>query len=248
MVFLSKLRALQRMRLLVLCGFLFLLIGCATRAKNQDVEVRVPNEVWWASVVQSSPKDIRNLAEVRARFKKVYPGNFTLGFAKTDEINAYASIQKDATYVIFTDAFVREFGSDSDALAVVLGHELAHHYLGHTQPGYRDNRDFAVEASSHTFGLIASYFIPFGGLIVGNAVRAVGRGYDRDEERAADLKGMEWAMAAGYSPCGSYRFSNRLQHLSSKNSLAILSTHPGDEERKENAIKFAQANGLQDCR
>lgn len=247
MAFHSKLIFFQRLKYLGLCSVLFLLIGCATHPKNQDVVVNVPNDAWWASVAQTGPKDMRNLAEVRARFKKIYPGSFALAFAKTEEINAYASLQKDTTYVIFTDAFMHEFGSDSDALAVVLGHELAHHYLGHTQPGYRDNRDFAVEASSHTFGLIASYFIPFGGLIVGNAVRAVGRGYDRDEERAADLKGMEWAMAAGYSPCGSYRFSNRLQQLGTKSAIAILSTHPGDEERKENASRFAQANGLQGC-
>jgi predicted Zn-dependent protease len=58
---------------------------------------------------------------------------------------------------------------------------------------------------------------------------------------------MEWAYKAGYSPCGSYRFANKLNYMSEGASLTSLSTHPGNNERMENALAFVQLKNIPSC-
>ena len=132
-------------------------------------------------------------------------------------------------------------------MATVMGHELAHHQLGHTQADYAKNRDAAVDATSQALGMIASYFIPFSGLIVGNAAKGVGLTFSRNDERSADEMGMQWAMQAGFSPCGSYRFAAKMNSLGEGAAIPFLSTHPGNNERMENAELNAQSKRAAPC-
>jgi predicted Zn-dependent protease len=237
--------ALRTALLILLTAFL---VACSSSGKK-PLSVRVPNEVWWQTAGSSpatSASD-KNLAAVRQKMQTVVPFSFTVGFADSTEINAYADLRDKQRYVIFTAGFMREFGSDPDVLASVLGHELAHHQLGHTQPGYAKNRDVTVNVASQALGMIASYFVPFSGLVVGNAAKGAGLSFSRDDERAADLQGMQWAQQAGYSACGSYRFATTMNALGEGASFAFLSTHPGNAERMQNAEAFVQNNWAAPC-
>jgi predicted Zn-dependent protease len=211
-----------------------LLIACSSSGKK-PLSVQVPNEVWWqnASSSPATSASDKNLAAVRQKMQTVVPFSFTVGFADSTEINAYADLHDKQRYVIFTAGFMREFGSDPDVLASVLGHELAHHQL--------------VNVASQALGMIASYFVPFSGLVVGNAAKGAGLSFSRDDERAADLQGMQWAQQAGYSACGSYRFATTMNALGEGASLAFLSTHPGNAERMKNAETFVQNNRAAPC-
>ena len=223
---------------ILLTTFLF---ACSSAGKK-PLSVQVPNEVWWQSA-SSSPaasSSEKNLAAVRQKMMKTVPFPFTVGIADSIEINAYADLQDKQRYVIFTSGFIREFGGDPDVLASVLGHELAHHQLGHTLPDYAKNRDATIDVASQALGVIASYFIPFSGLVVGNAAKGMGLTWSRNDERSADEMGMQWAMQAGYSPCGSYRFAAQMNALGEGAAITFLSTHPGNNERMTNADRFAQ--------
>jgi predicted Zn-dependent protease len=224
------------------------LVACTSSGK-QPLSANVPNEVWWQTAGSSTAASAsdKNLAAVRQKMQNVVPFSFTIGFADSTEINAYADLQNKQRYVIFTTGFIREFGNDPDVLASVLGHELAHHQLGHTQPGYAKNRDTGINVASQALGVIASYFIPFSGLVVGNVAKGAGLSFSRDDERAADLQGMQWAQQAGYSACGSYRFATTMNALGEGASLAFLSTHPGNAERMQNAEAFVQNNRAAPC-
>ena len=213
------------------------------------MEVQIPNEAWWQAANQSSRASTseKNLAMVRQRMAKTVPFPFVVGLTDSTEINAYAELQNNQRYIIFTNGFIAQFGDDPDVLASVMGHELAHHQLGHTQADYGKNRDLLVSATSQALGMIASYFVPFSGLVVGNAAKGAGLSFNRDDERAADLQGMQWAQQAGYSPCGSYRFAAKMNALGEGATLAFLSTHPGNDERMENAMQFAQTNRAASC-
>jgi hypothetical protein len=59
--------------------------------------------------------------------------------------------------------------------------------------------------------------------------------------------GMQWAMQAGYSPCGSYRFAAKMNALGEGASIPFLSTHPGNTERMENADLYAQNKKAASC-
>lgn len=225
-----------------------LLFACSS-ANKKPLSVQIPNEVWWqntsASPVANSSE--KNLAAVRQKMQKVVPFTFTVGFADSSEINAYADLQGNQRYILFTSGFINQFGNDPDVLAAVMGHELAHHQLGHTQADYAKGRDAAIDVTSQALGMIASYFIPFSGLVVGNAAKSVGLSFSRDDERTADKQGMQWAEQAGYSACGSYRFAAKMNALGEGASIAFLSTHPGNDERMENASQYVQTNRAALC-
>ncbi len=223
-----------------------LLIGCASPPKK-NVQVIVPNDPWWDAAISSTDPDTRNLAQVRQGILRVSDRPFNLGTTSDTEINAYAVIENGQPLIVMTTGFLGEFGNDQDVLASVMGHELAHHQFGHTQPGYLENRNTAVQALSTTVGMISSFFIPFSGLITGNAIKAAGLSYSRDDERDADLLGMQWAISAGYSPCGSYRFAQRLDALNKGATITLLSTHPGHSERMDNASKLNMHSGGGGC-
>lgn len=204
--------------------------------------VQVPNDAWWqsANTDPSASSSEKNLATVRQQMMKSVPFPFVVGLSDSAEINAYAQLQNNQRYIILTNGFITQFGNDPDVMAAVLGHELAHHQLGHTQPDYAKNRDAAIDVTSQALGMIASYFIPFSGLVVGNAAKGMGLTWSRNDERSADEMGMQWAMQAGYSPCGSYRFAAQMNALGEGAAITFLSTHPGNNERMANADRFAQ--------
>ena len=217
-----------------------LLIACS--ASKKPMAVQVPNDAWWqsANTDPSASSSEKNLATVRQQMMKSVPFPFVVGLSDSTEINAYAQLQNNQRYIILTNGFITQFGNDPDVMAAVLGHELAHHQLGHTQPDYAKNRDAAIDVTSQALGMIASYFIPFSGLVVGNAAKGMGLTWSRNDERSADEMGMQWAMQAGYSPCGSYRFAAQMNALGEGAAITFLSTHPGNNERMANADRFAQ--------
>lgn len=239
----------------------FLLFACASKRSDSDGAVQIPNEAWWnAAVKPGSGKSIssnalkgmdpsaqQNLALIREKMIKVSPVKFMVGFSESEDINAFASLQNGQYFIVFTNGFMRQFGNDPDVLAAVFGHELGHHYLGHTQPDYAKNRDVTIGVASQTLGAISSYFIPFSGLLVGNAVKGVGLSYSRDDERDADKFGMRLALKAGYSPCGSYRFAEKMSDLDQGPALAFLSTHPGNDERLKNSQDLSQSEAKISC-
>jgi predicted Zn-dependent protease len=224
-----------------------LLVACSVSKKPSSVQI--PNDAWWQAANNNpvSSGAEKNLAAVRQKLIKAVPFPFVIGLSDSSEINAYAQLQNNQRYIILTTGFINQFGNDPDVMAAVLGHELAHHQLGHTQADYAKNRDLAIDATSQALGMIASYFIPFSGLVIGNAAKGVGLNFSRNDERSADEMGMQWAMQAGYSPCGSYRFSAKMNALGEGAAIPFLSTHPGNNERMENASKFSQTQGLTSC-
>ena len=247
---------------LILISIGFLLTSCASVKSDQVSVVQIPNEEWWKSalygrqkqptseiqsLIQADSKAQRNFAMVRQKMIVSSTTRFAIGFLESTDINAFASLQNGQQYIIFTDGFVRVFGDDPDVIATVLGHELGHHQLGHTQPDYGKDRNTLVNVASQSLGMLSSYFIPFSGLFVGNAVKGAGLSYSRDDERDADQFGMKLALVAGFSPCGSYRFSSKMNQLGQSASLSFLSTHPGNDERKKNSDEFNQLQKNESC-
>jgi Zn-dependent protease with chaperone function len=236
---------IARNTLFILCSGL--LLACSTNKK--PMAVQIPNDAWWqaTNTNPNASSSEKNLAVVRQKMLKTVPFPFVVGLSDSTEINAFAELKNNQRYIIFTNGFIAQFGNDPDVLATVMGHELAHHQLGHTQPDYAKNRDAAIDATSQALGMIASYFIPFSGLVVGNAAKGVGLTFSRNDERSADEMGMQWAMQAGFSPCGSYRFAFRMNALGEGAAIPFLSTHPGNTERMENADLYAQTKRATSC-
>jgi predicted Zn-dependent protease len=126
---------------------------------------------------------------------------------------------------------------NNDALAVVMGHEIAHAVAGHG--GERASQQMTVQ------GLLAAGSVAEAMNKKPNAVhqivlQAAGVGsqlgllaFSRNQESEADRIGLVYAAMAGYNPDESVPFWRRMaaQAGNGQKPPELLSTHPSDERR-----------------
>jgi Zn-dependent protease with chaperone function len=160
--------------------------------------------------------------------------------------NAFASRQQIEGLIGLTLPMLRGIGADRDALATTIGHELAHLKLKHGE--IRQERSDMAKGVGNVLGsLLTVAGVPLGGLVASLGVGVVTTAYSREEEREADLLGLEWAVAAGYSACGAVRTMALLNASQAGASLPFLSSHPGHDERIQLANQFAIKTTGQAC-
>jgi len=156
----------------------------------------------------------------------------------SDTPNAFATLSGGKPIVGLTLSMLNSIGSDKDALATMVGHELAHLKLKHGD--IRKQREKSASGASEVLGaILAIAGVPLGGTIANVGVGMVTTAYSRDEEREADALGLQWAMAAGYSACGSARTMRMLKEQGRTAPIPFLASHPDHDERIERANKAA---------
>jgi predicted Zn-dependent protease len=113
-----------------------------------------------------------------------------------------------------------------DELAMVLGHEMAHALREH-------GRARAAKVTLTNVGALAV------GLVIGGNVGELARQgggllnlkFNRDDERDADLIGMEIAARAGYDPAAGITLWQKMGQAARGTPPPWLSTHPSSEDR-----------------
>ena len=215
---------------------------------NTQFTVEIPNTSWWLAVANNQANkvpplnsiartaDLGTLARVRGRMKKMAQFDFTIAISSSDIINAYAKHQNGMNLIILTSGFIHKFGNDSDAIATTLGHELAHHYFGHS--------DHEQESNTYAANSVAQPMNYIGTSLVALQTVDVYEGR-RNQERAADLLGMYWATHAGYSAIGAYKLAQGLKELQGNQNY--IPTHPSNAERMETAQKYAEYCTHSEC-
>jgi predicted Zn-dependent protease len=232
---------------------LLVLTGCATPPqKPAPVIGWTPSAQWWASASlnggrlierEGGPTHVvtatqaRNLQEALDKLSKESGISPRLALIKSDQMNAFATERQGVPTVGFTLPFIQALGDDKDAIASVMGHELAHLHLQHGAA--RKERHETARAASNVLGTVLNVVgVPLGGAIAGLGVGVVTASFSRDEEREADELGNKWATSAGFDPCGGARSMRVLQQQGKTAPIPFLATHPGHDERIE------RANGL----
>lgn len=162
-----------------------------------------------------------------------------------ETVNASAGIDNAGKPVVVINlGMLMAVGSDEDAWAGLLGHEIAHLVRRH-----RDGREEArasARAGGQVVGNVIAQLIPgIGGFIAGNAANfvtanAMYGAYTRPQEAEADQLGLQWMSAAGYDPRGMARLFRTLGQQAA--APPFLSTHPGADDRAQSAEQFALAN------
>ena len=225
---------------------LFASIFClllSQNAQSSSLTISIPNGQWWEEVrqgnsnlatklgIQAPANALKTLAQVRKNMLSHAKTTFTVGLIPSNEVNAYARVESGYTLIIFTSGFLLRFGNDPDVLATTLGHELAHHVLGHTNPHLGEPEKPIYMLTSNSVGATSALTIERQ-----KSVKDI-----QHNERQADLVGMEWAVNAGYSACGSYRLAEGLAEIQmNPTSNLYLSTHPSNLERMETAKQFGK--------
>jgi len=148
-------------------------------------------------------------------------------------INAYATWSNGQPTTIYTLGILRKIGEDYDALAAIIGHEYAHLTLSHQESS--QTTSFIIDVLA-TVALVA-IDVSFGGSnynqyrelhkaglnIASNLTKTK---FSRNDELAADEKGLEYSMKSGYSPDGAKRF-----HLAMNSSSSFMNSHPSSKDR-----------------
>jgi len=149
-----------------------------------------------------------------------------------EEVNAFA----DPNGKIGVYNGILKVADTPDALAAVLGHEIAHATNGHVMARARKNARQEVWAM---LGGAAT-----GATDVWRESIAIGLGlpYAREQETEADLVGLTYMSNAGYDPRSAvYLWKNMASRHDNSNGQdrppEFLSTHPSDQVRIDNMIK-----------
>ena len=124
------------------------------------------------------------------------------------------------------------------ALAIVLGHEIAHAVAKHSaeqlstqvkqQMGAKVlSGILGVTGASNTTSVLSQVAFSLG-------TKLGSLKYSRDNESEADYMGLVFAAMAGYDPSVALDFWKRMAASSSNTKLAFLSDHPSDAKRIAN--------------
>jgi Zn-dependent protease with chaperone function len=161
------------------------------------------------------------------------------------DLNAFATEVGEEKIVVVQEGLLTKFASDRDAVAAVLGHELAHHKADHIRAGHRKQQGVRVLGAILGAVVGAKVGRNSGELAGAVAGTAVGVGatllalkFNRNQEMQADRLAVEWMVRAGYNPEGMLRLQQQLGAMAGdKRRAAILSTHPNSAKRYKAAEK-----------
>ncbi len=152
--------------------------------------------------------------------------------------NAFQTVDEDGRpLIIFTQPMIRS-AQNADELAFVMGHEAAHHILGHISKQAKNAKE-----SARIFGDLArEQGEDDAGVERAQALGAeVGaQNYSKEFELEADELGTIITNNAGYSPLVGLKFFQRIPDPGDR----FLATHPPNAQRVEAVLRTAASLGL----
>lgn len=129
-----------------------------------------------------------------------------------------------------------------DALAIVLGHEIAHAVAKHSAEQL--STQVKQQAGAKLLGAVlgatgvsnTTSLLTQTAFSLGSKLGSLK--YSRDNESEADYMGLIFAAMAGYDPSVAISFWQRMASSSTNSRLAFLSDHPSDAKRIANIQKW----------
>jgi predicted Zn-dependent protease len=148
-----------------------------------------------------------------------------------DEINAFA----DPNGKIGVFNGILRVADTPDALAAVIGHEIAHATQGHVMDRARKN------ARQEIWAMLGGAATGAGDMWRQGLAIMSGLPFAREQETEADLVGLDYMAEAGFDPRSAvYLWKNMAaakQALGREQPPEFLSTHPSDSVRIDQMIK-----------
>ena len=159
--------------------------------------------------------------------------NWLFAVVDTNDVNAFSG---PGGYVLLTRGLIRDLKDESE-LAGVIAHEMSHVLEKHGLKAAK--RAGVTAAGADAFSALAdpnNRTGAFNELTHSVADTVMVKGYDREQEDAADARAVRLVINAGYDPIGYFNFLQRTareQRGGGGASAAggVMSTHPGARER-----------------
>jgi predicted Zn-dependent protease len=155
--------------------------------------------------------------------------NWQVNLVQSSQVNAFC--MPGGRIGVFT-GIIDKLRLTDDEIAAVMGHEIAHALREHGRERM---------SKSTTTGLITGIGGAIASALTGYDVRGLANTagqmyvlkFSRDEEREADLVGLDIAARAGFDPRAGVVLWNKMAALNQSTPIEILSTHPGGANRIE---------------
>ena len=228
---------------------LFLLFSCSTFAENQwdlraianqgasTINLKRTDGTVYTNIRVNDARMILDILDKYSLQSGIYP---TISLRESNEINASAGMVNGSPVMFINRPMLDVLNGDRDMTAALLGHEMAHLYLRHSESSSNN------QAIGNAIALIAGIALEILaerklgvtnlGLNVGSAMGTVYVAtFTREQERDADKQGIEWAIKSGYDPSGAIRLFNVFESKYGNNLFTFTQTHPNPGERIENA-------------
>jgi predicted Zn-dependent protease len=188
---------------------------------------------------------------------ETYKG-YLFGILKGEEPNAFAA---PSGFIWITTGLLRLCATE-DELAAVLAHEIGHVNQKHPELALEKARQDKMAAQAAVEGAagvanvltggqhtstIEALRKAFSGIMADLVEKLVSRGYERDQEFEADLKGLDYLVREGvrYDPNALIAVLDRMASMPKKHSYGWLhgSTHPEPAERRDRAAAYIKEKG-----
>jgi Zn-dependent protease with chaperone function len=228
-----------REHLMIRCAAsLFCTVLLMSSAFAADVHFYLVDTIATESSKPQGRAEARELEKIYADMAQQSGVQAKLVYSTNPDINAFATEIGSDKIVVVQEGLLGIMGGDRDAVAAVLGHELAHHKADHIRAGKRKQEGVRV-LGSILGAVVGAKIGRHGGVLAGAAAgTAVGVGaglvalkFNRDQEMEADRLSVGWMIAAGYNPDGMLRLQHKLGELEGHSKAAIFSTHPTSAKR-----------------
>ncbi|MEW6024879.1 MAG: M48 family metallopeptidase [Pseudomonadota bacterium] len=154
------------------------------------------------------------------------------------EVNLFNSNQVNAFCmpggrIGFFTGIIDQLKLSDDEMAAIMGHEIAHALREHGRE--RTAKSGITSLVARGAGALGSAIFGIDPSITNTVTGLVGQGvvlkFSRDEEREADLVGLDIAARAGYDPRAGIVLWRKMAQLNKSAPPEFLSTHPGGDTR-----------------
>jgi Zn-dependent protease with chaperone function len=135
--------------------------------------------------------------------------------------------------IAFFSGILTNLKLTDDEVAAVMGHEIAHALREHGREQMA--KSTATSAGMRVGGAIISSIFGVDPRLAGSVAdwgsQFVSLKFSRDDEREADLVGLDLAARAGFDPRAGVALWRKMAAQNRREPIELLSTHPGGEER-----------------
>jgi predicted Zn-dependent protease len=187
------------------------------------------------------PEGDPRVQRLRAIAKRIIPNTarwnpdarqwqWQVNLLRSNEVNAFCM---PGGRIAFYTGILEKLKLTDDEIAAVMGHEITHALREHGR-----DRQTAATTTGLVSGLGGAAISAWLGVDVRGLANQAGQlyvlKYSRDEEREADLVGLDIAARSGFDPRAGLSLWTKMSQLDQGGApIEILSDHPGGENRME---------------
>ena len=153
-----------------------------------------------------------------------------VNLVQSSQINAFC--MPGGRIGVFT-GIIDKLKLTDDEIAAVMGHEIAHALREHGRD--RQSKSTTTGLVTSLGGAALSAWLGVDPHLTDSATNAAGQmlvlKFSRDDEREADLVGLDLAARAGFDPRAGIALWRKMAALNERAPIELLSTHPGGAQR-----------------